>query len=83
MSTQDNEIPGNNGLKDQQFALKWTHDNIMLFGGDPSRVTIVGQSAGSASVTYQMLNKNSEGIKKIKKICLNNSLERFKTVHAQ
>jgi carboxylesterase type B len=54
-------LPGNNGLKDQHLGIKWTHQNIELFGGDPTRITIVGQSAGSASVTYQLLNKKSEG----------------------
>lgn len=61
LSTQDSVIPGNNGLKDQQFAIKWVHDNIKLFGGDPNRIIIFGQSAGAASVAYQLLNKNSEG----------------------
>jgi carboxylesterase type B len=55
-------LPGNNGLKDQHLGIKWTHQNIELFGGDPTRITIVGQSAGSASVTYQLLNKKSEGL---------------------
>lgn len=37
LSTEDENCPGNFGLKDQVFVLKWIHDNIEQFGGDPER----------------------------------------------
>jgi len=43
LSTGDDVLPGNNGLKDQALALKWVHANIKEFGGDPGRVTIMGK----------------------------------------
>ena len=60
MCLPDDEIAGNMGLLDQNLALKWVNDHIRFFGCDPDRVTIMGESAGSASVTYHMLSPLSQ-----------------------
>ncbi|XP_030749181.1 acetylcholinesterase-like isoform X2 [Sitophilus oryzae] len=62
LSTGDSIIPGNAGMKDQLLALQWVQRNIKYFGGDPEKVTIFGQSAGAASVSYLLLSPLSEGL---------------------
>ena len=62
LSTGDSNAPGNYGLWDQHLAIKWVHDNINEFGGDPGRVTIFGESAGSASTVYQALYPGNTGL---------------------
>lgn len=46
----------NLGLRDQILALEWVRDHIGSFGGDPSAVTVFGESAGAISISLLMLN---------------------------
>ena len=53
---------GNYGLLDQMQALKWIKENIRAFGGDPSRITVMGQSAGAVDICLLMASPMSEGL---------------------
>nr|XP_032516840.1 juvenile hormone esterase-like [Danaus plexippus plexippus] len=56
------EIPGNAGMKDQVAALRWVKTNIKQFGGDPDNITIFGESAGGASVSFHLVSPMSKGL---------------------
>ncbi|KAK3720604.1 hypothetical protein LTR37_003653 [Vermiconidia calcicola] len=51
----------NAGLHDQRFALEWIQRHISKFGGDPSRVTVFGESAGGGSIMHQMTAYGGKG----------------------
>ena len=55
----DTDATGNYGLMDQQLAIKFIYDYAHQIGGDRNRITIAGESAGSISVSLQMLNPNT------------------------
>lgn len=61
------QVPGNQGIKDQLLAMKWVKSNIEFFGGDADNITLMGESAGAASVEAHLL---SEGEKLFHRVIL-------------
>jgi len=61
-STPKAQFDSNLALRDVLLALRWVQDNIAAFGGDPDRVTIVGESAGGGLVTTLMATPSAAGL---------------------
>jgi para-nitrobenzyl esterase len=62
LASEDADAVGNYGMLDQQAAIRWVHENIRRFGGDPEQVTIAGQSAGGRSVCMQLVSPTNAGL---------------------
>ena len=56
------DAPANLGLRDQIAALAWVHESIEAFGGDPERVTVLGQSAGAISIGALLAAPQAQGL---------------------
>ncbi|XP_023236338.1 acetylcholinesterase-1-like [Centruroides sculpturatus] len=58
----EEEAPGNMGMMDQVLAVKWVHNNIKEFGGDPNKVILFGQSSGGISIANHLVSPLMEGL---------------------
>jgi carboxylesterase type B len=61
MYSEGEDMTSNAGIWDSLVALNWTKNNIHLFGGDPNRITVVGESAGSGIAQHLLTAWGGEG----------------------
>ena len=62
LATDDKAVGGNMGIQDQIMVLKWVKKNIDKFGGDPSKVTLLGEDSGAASATILAMSPSAHGL---------------------
>jgi len=63
-ATRTGKPSGSDGIRDQQLALQWVQSNIATFNGDPTNVTVFGESAGSLSTCIHIVSPGSQGLAK-------------------
>ncbi|XP_023952031.2 esterase E4-like [Bicyclus anynana] len=61
-SFEDVVLPGNNGMRDVLLALKWLQQNVKYFAGDPSNITLMGNSGGAVIVDILLQTPKAEGL---------------------
>ncbi|KXX81416.1 Cholinesterase [Madurella mycetomatis] len=61
LASPDNTSTPNTGLLDQRLALQWIQSHVHLFGGDPDRVTLMGESAGGGSIMFHISSYAAQG----------------------
>lgn len=62
LTTEDEVIPGNNGLRDFTFGLQWIKDNIKQFGGNPDKVTLMGSCGSGSLVNMLLYSEKAKGL---------------------
>lgn len=62
LSMEDDLLPGNNGIRDVILALKWIKKNIHHFGGNPNKITLMGQNEGAALVEILLHSPKAKGL---------------------
>ena len=67
-SSPDEDMDANVGLYDAMAAVEWTREHVSKFGGDPDRVTVMGESAGAGLVTLMLASNGGKGTLPFQKV---------------